>query len=463
MSRQRFHRAALGILLMLVASVAVADYKKNYLDGVDAAKKGQWVEVRRLMTAAIAERPDAGRVRFYGSIPEPYVPHYYLGLANANLGDCPSALSAFKNPGSSALVAGLAKEAAELGRARARCEQQMLAQQSKPPEPPTATTEPVAVTTPPTTEPKPVIVAQNPPASDTRPPATTPTAPTAVALPDARIAPARAAMSKVDAQIASIERQLKAAPLAGTGDARGLTRDLDLLRRQRQQLLTSLERARSGGDGKLLGSVETDAAKLGSDLAMLGERVQSAGVGLAQALEATALERARRQSADLVTKIDQRLTEARAAGVEGSAAVAALGPARTQLQQLVAGSDRAAIERALAAATKATAQLEAAIAAAPKPAPEPLRALVGAYLTAKYAEVARWDNVAELPDARARAQAHLLRGAARWHLYVRDGEQDGSLRAAIDSDLREAKRLDRALKPNTQVFSPKLVERFAAL
>jgi hypothetical protein len=338
----------------------------------------------------------------------------------------------------------------------------MLAQ-NKPAEPAPTKVEPTQPAQPPVTETKPVVVVQNPPATDTRPPTPAPSAPTAVALPEARIAPAKSALAKVNTQIGSIDRQLKAAPLAGTGDARGLTSDLDKLRAQRQKTGASLERARSGGDARLLDTVVAEAGKLDRDLAMLGDRVKSAGVGLAQAQEAKELEKARQRSAALVAKIDQRLAEARSAGLGEAPAVLALGPSRTQLQQAVAGSDRAAIERALASATKATTQLEAAIAAAPKPAPEPLRALVGAYLTAKYTEVARWDDLARLPDDRARAQAHLLRGAARWHLYVRDGEQDGSLRATSDSDLREAKRLDRSLKPNTQVFSPKLVERFAAL
>ncbi len=438
MSRLRAHRILLGIGLMLLAGGAWADFKKSYLDGREAAEKGRWAEARRLMTEAIAERPDAAaKVFLYGRIPDPYVPHYYLGLANANLGDCPAAVAAFRNAGSSAVVAALPRELAEQRRQQARCEQQMLAQ-NKPVEPPPAKVEPTPPVQPPVTEPKPVVVAQNPPVPETRPTTTTPPAPTAVALPEARVAPAKTALAKLDTQIGSIDRQLKAAPLAGTSDARGLTKDLDALRGQRQKTGASLERARSGGDARLLDTVVAEAGKLDRDLAMLGDRVKSASVGLAQAQEATALEKARQRAATLVAKIDQRLAEARTAGIGEAPAVLALGPSRTQLQQALAGSDRAAIERALAAADKATTQLEAAIAAAPKPAPEPLRTLVDAYLGAKYADVARWDDLARLPDDRARAQAHLLRGAARWHLYVRDGEKDGSLRATSDSDLREA-------------------------
>jgi hypothetical protein len=460
MSRRLVLRGLIGICLLLAAGGAWADYKQDYQDGVAAAEKGNWAEVRRLMNAALAaESKPAARMRTYGTNFIPYTPHYYLGLANARLGDCAAALQAFDNPASRSIVAGIPAQAGELASQRARCEQQMLAQ-NKPAEPPPTRVEPTPPVQPPVTEPKPVVVAQDPPATDARP---TPPAPTTVALPEARIAPAKSALAKIDTQIGSIDRQLKSAPLVGTGDAIGLTKDLDALRGQRQRTGASLERARSGGDARLLDTVMADAGKLDLGLAMLGDRVKSAGVGLAQAQEATALEKARQRSATLVAKIDQRLAEARTAGIGEAPAVLALGSSRTQLQQAAAGNDRAAIERALSAAAKSTTQLEAAIAAAPKPAPEPLRALVGAFLSAKYAEVDRWDDLARLPDDRARAQAHLLRGAARWHLYVRDGEKDGSLRATSDSDLREAKRLDRSLKPNTQVFSPKLVERFAAL
>jgi hypothetical protein len=462
MSRHFRHRLLLGICLLLAAGGAWADYKKDYQDGIQAAEKGNWAEARRLMNAALAaEAKPSPRMRTYGTNFIPYVPHYWLGLANARLGDCAAALQAFDNPGSRGIVADIPAQASEMASQRSRCEQQMLAQ-TKPVEPaPGPVSTPVQ--TPPVTPPKPVVLADSPASGETRPPVVSPTAPTVAALPDARTAPARAALAKVDTQIRSLERQLAAAPLAGTGDARGLTRDLDALRRQRQQTVANLERARSGGDAKLLASVEADAGKLDRDLGMLGERVLSAGVGLAQAQEATALETARQRSTTLLASIDKRLAEARQSGIDDAPAVRALGPARTQLQQTLAGNDRAAIERSLAAASTAATQLEAAIAAAPKPAPEPLRALVGWYLSAKYGDVANWDEVERLPDARARAQALLLRGAARWHLYVRGGEQDGSLGAAIDSDLREAKRLDRALKPNAQAFSPKLVERFAGL
>ncbi len=177
MSRRLVLRGLIGICLLLAAGGAWADYKQDYQDGVAAAEKGNWAEVRRLMNAALAaESKPAARMRTYGTNFIPYTPHYYLGLANARLGDCAAALQAFDNPASRSIVAGIPAQAGELASQRARCEQQMLAQ-NKPAEPPPTRVEPTPPVQPPVTEPKPVVVAQDPPATDARP---TPPAPTTV-------------------------------------------------------------------------------------------------------------------------------------------------------------------------------------------------------------------------------------------------------------------------------------------
>ena len=42
-------RTLLAALALLLPLAALADYKKDYQDGVAAAEKGNWAEVRRLM------------------------------------------------------------------------------------------------------------------------------------------------------------------------------------------------------------------------------------------------------------------------------------------------------------------------------------------------------------------------------------------------------------------------------
>jgi hypothetical protein len=83
---------ALGVLLA-VPHGASADYKDTYKQGVEAVEKSRWPDAARLMQAAIAGKSVEGEtIRFYGQRFEPYLPHYYLGLALFNSGDCVGAL-----------------------------------------------------------------------------------------------------------------------------------------------------------------------------------------------------------------------------------------------------------------------------------------------------------------------------------------------------------------------------------
>ena len=458
-ARTRLLLAALALLLPLAA---LADYKKDYQDGVAAAEKGNWAEVRRLMQAAIAENPTpVPRMRTYGTNFIPYVPHYYLGLANARLDDCNAAVGAFKTAASARVVAGLPRFAGEQSTQLKGGEECLLAAANPPPAgQPTSAPAGTQPTTRPTTQPTKPPPPSAPTVAETRPapgPAATP-------LGAAQIAPVQTALAAVDRRIAAIDGRLASAPLAGTGDARALSRELGQLKTQRQQLGASLERARSAGDAKSLQAVKADAGKLDAGLAALDERAQVASAGLAEAQAAQALAQARKRGSDALARLDGRLTAASQAGIATEAAARTQAAAQRQaLERALAGKDSKAIDSALASAASAIRGLDAAIAAAPKPAPAELRTLVGWYLAANYAEAARWNQLDRLSDDRARAHALLLRAAARWHLYVRGGEQDQGLIAAVDADLRDAKRRDQTLKPNTQAFSPKLIARFAGL
>ena len=441
--------------LLLCSGAALADYKQDYQDGLEAAEQGNWSEVQRLMRSALSEesKPTA-RMRAYGTVYIPYVPHYYLGLASARLGDCNGAVAAFGNSASRTVVSKLSALAATQAQEQTRCTQ-MLAQANTKPEPPTtAIDKPIP----------PVVVADNG-LPDTKPPVATPEPKPSgkPALSADQIAPGRGALARVDQQVESISRLLRARPLAGTGDARALSRDLDALRQRRQQAGSSLEQARAGGDTRLLSRVQSDARELESSLSMLDDRVRAASSGLAQAQEARALEQSRQRADAALAQLEKTLRDAQTAGITNSASVKAAGDARTRLQQLKSGSDRKSMDTAIDSLAKLGLDLEKAIAAAPKPAPAQLRSLVSWYLAADYAQAAAWDQLDRLPDARARSQALLVRAASRWHLYVRGGEQDGKLSAAVDIDLREAKRLDQSLKPNPIAFSPRLIDRFATL
>ncbi len=73
--------------------LAFADYKDSYKQGVEAIEKSKWADAARLMQEAIGGKAVEGEtIRFYGQRFEPYLPHFYLGLALFNAGDCAGAL-----------------------------------------------------------------------------------------------------------------------------------------------------------------------------------------------------------------------------------------------------------------------------------------------------------------------------------------------------------------------------------
>ena len=90
-------RVALVVLVLGTASVAGADYKEIYVEGVEAFKGQSWRDLARLMQGAINENPREKRSGIRtGMFYVDYVPHYYLGVARAELGSCDRALAAWR-------------------------------------------------------------------------------------------------------------------------------------------------------------------------------------------------------------------------------------------------------------------------------------------------------------------------------------------------------------------------------
>ena len=87
-------RGVLTALLLAASAVAGAqgDARAAYRSGLDAFERSDWAEAARQMRLAIAERPEASGP----SLPmlRRYTPHYYLGVALAELGDCRGAVEA---------------------------------------------------------------------------------------------------------------------------------------------------------------------------------------------------------------------------------------------------------------------------------------------------------------------------------------------------------------------------------
>ncbi len=63
----------------------------------------------------------------------------------------------------------------------------------------------------------------------------------------------------------------------------------------------------------------------------------------------------------------------------------------------------------------------------------------------------------ELSDAPLQLQVHLLRAATLYHLFVRSGEQDQTLRARAVTEIDECKRIDPGFQPDSRAFAPRFL------
>jgi len=137
MPRATTGRAAAAALLGLLAasSLARADYRETYRKAIEAVDRKRWPEVARLMREAIAENPREGeRVKLYGLRFEAYVPHFYLGLALLNAGDCAGAVAAFDASEAAGAIRATPRYA-ELLDGRKACAARVARAASPPPAP----------------------------------------------------------------------------------------------------------------------------------------------------------------------------------------------------------------------------------------------------------------------------------------------------------------------------------------
>ncbi len=113
----------LAVLVFLIAGRAAADYRQSYLDGRRALETSRFAEAAAAFQRAAGERPaEQARARLVGAIPEPYLPHHYLGVALFHLRRCPEALAAFATSAQQQVAADVPSAAAEAVARRADCE-----------------------------------------------------------------------------------------------------------------------------------------------------------------------------------------------------------------------------------------------------------------------------------------------------------------------------------------------------
>ena len=128
----------LAFALLLASTPARADYKDDYKDALEAIDKKKWPDAVRLLRSALAGQSQEGeRVKLYGMRYETYLPHYHLGYALYQTGDCSGALAAWQSSESQSAIRK-ASQYKQLQKYKDACETRMA--ESKPTAKPTEAT-----------------------------------------------------------------------------------------------------------------------------------------------------------------------------------------------------------------------------------------------------------------------------------------------------------------------------------
>ncbi len=469
---------AAAAIFALGLGAASADYRASYEKGIKAIDNKDWTGAIDALRAAAAEKSVEGeRILIYGMRFKPYLPHYYLGLAYFNTGDCQAAMKAWAESERQ----GAVRETAEyktLQSLRERCRGQGVRESE------------------PTQAPSP-----------------------------ARGADVKQAVAEAEAEIRRTETAAAAvARLRSEPDSARLWQSEPSLRQKESKANQDLASARvllgeakAGSDPSRIGAARDAAIRARQEFEALQKLVteyrdrlqretleKQAKEGQARAREA-ALEKqakereAREKQAALDSQAKERQAKEEAAAEKTRAALAEFSQKVREARQLLADASRhrplpagvdrprsdlegvlgeaqragpttspSDLERLKERLGKSTASLRTALNGVPAVPPPPAErkppaALLqgaAAYFQGDYDKAAKTLEGAEFPDPRAAAQARLLRGAARYGVFVTGGEKDERLRQQAIEDVRECLRLDPKIVVSTRAFSPRFVEFF---
>jgi hypothetical protein len=458
--------------MLAFGAVASADYRASFEKGIKAIDNKDWSGAIEALRAAVAEKSAEGeRVLIYGMRYKPYLPHYYLGLAYFNTGNCDAAVKAWAESERQ----GPVREAAEyktLQRLREQCRGQGIRE-----------AEPAQVPSP----------ARGPDVRQAVAEAEAEikkgeSAATAVAR--MRGEPENARLWQSDSSLRQTEnkanqdlssaRAVLAEARTGNDAARvAVARDTATRARRELEALQRLvtdRRDRLAAETLEKQARERDAAEKRAALEKKTLEKQSKESQAKESLakEKTSAERSRA----ILREVGQSVQEARAVLADASRRrplpVEARKP-RAELERELKEARRAGPntspsdltnlrDRVVKSAANLRMALNRPLSGTTPPAdrtiPPSLLAAADAYFQGDYDKAARTLESANFQQPRAAAQARLLRGAARYGIFVTGGEKDDRLRQKAIEDIRECLRLDPTIAVSSLAFSPRFVEFF---
>jgi tetratricopeptide (TPR) repeat protein len=394
-------RAALSVACLagLMGSAAGADFKDAYKSGVEAAKRKDWAATERLMSTAIGERPQEA-LRLTALFFRNYLPHYYLGLAHFEQGDCRAALEAWETSVSQGAVQKATEEWSTLQAKRKNCQQRLADVEQ------------------------------------------------AARDGERGVAAAKELMGRV----AAAARSSELGAVWNSGEPSFAARQ----RRSADEIKQAEGKIQSGSQKLSLGEVReaTDlaahaAADLQNLLSDVGRRRDEVRSQIA----------ARRGALDVKIADAQRALQAAARISPQPASVAqqraAIETLLRQASSLAETPDLAEVDNLTTQIEKATAKLRRL----GEPPPDLLASAIDAYLSGDHRGVLAQLAGADVRDPRTHAQVCLLRAAAGFALYMVGGEKDAEQLANARAAVSECKGLGgSAPKPSTKLFSPRFLD-----
>lgn len=387
-------RVTAWVVLCWLAAAGPA-WADGYKDGLDALEAGRYAAAAQHFRNAIADKPEE-RKRLFART---YLPHYYLGLALSELGQCRDALDAFAESERQGVVTEEADEYAELQRRRSMCQERLKAE----------------------------------------------------AQLEQALAVARQAVEAAREEARAVAAQRQAPALAqrwGQGNPSLARREAQAQGRLDEAARTLEAFDPNGGDVETLRAV-TEAARQARE--QLTSILQAARELRGEVQET-------REKA--LSALDAAVAEARDA-LEASEELAPYPPSITARRREIAGllQQRDAVTQAtpldeLAALGGRLQQAADRLRNDAAGPPGQLVAAAEALFAGRFGQVLEILEDRTFPNRRANAHARLLQSAARYYLYEAGGRTDETLLEAARRDATVGRRMDAGLTLPERAFPP---------
>ncbi len=401
--RWRRTLALAALATALAAAPATAGLRDTYNQALAAFEEGRWQEAEGLLRESIALRTEEAKRLPLKGILRPYLPHFYLGAALAQQGDCRAALDEWRLSTEQQAITGIDLHP-DLERGRNSCEQQLelLARLSA------------------------------------------------------------SAGADLDAAGATADRLADPSRehVHGLGFESGsgsIGQRLERARTRIGEARVLLERADAEQRPELAEEALTEAGAIGRELddALASADELAARLAAADAHKRRRIEEVR----ELARRVDSLLRSR-------SPLPPALRGRQQQLESILAGASslrEAATLEQIEALEERLLSFERQLEESEPPPPGTLRSGAIAFLRGDYPTVL--DRLGEIPyrDPKARAHSLLLRSAAAFALHVSSGELDDELLDRARADALEAKLSLPDLTLAEIAFSPRFVRFYRSI